>query len=95
MGSVAKGTTLGLVLLACTNPALLILTLVGELKRLELTAFGVVGPVTERLICRSAAGAVIVGLALLKLDLNGLALGNLSFAALAELAAVGDNTCLR
>lgn len=67
----------------------------GELKRLEFASLNVVGAITERLVRRSAAGAIIVGLTLLKLHLDGFARSNLGLAALTELGSVGYNAGLR
>ena len=96
MTAIAEGTTFDLVVLATAKVLSLNLfcnlfvSLEDKFERLELGAL--MRSVTERLILRFSTRTVIVSLAFLKLNLEGLSLGDLSIIAifLGELNAISD-----
>ena len=97
MTAIAEGAALNLIVLATAKAlslnffSTLFVSLEDKFKRLELGAL--MRSVTERLILRFSASAIIVSLALLKLNLKRLFLADLSLAAIfRELTAISNKT---
>ena len=99
MATITECSTLDFVMLATTEILLFdffrifSITFEDKLKRLEFSAL--VRSITEWLILRFSASAIIISLALLEIDLKGLLLSNNGFSTVSrELAAISNKTRL-